>query len=84
MSRGPGKVQTAIKAALAKQPAKGFRVSELAAIAYPGVVIERSHEVAVRRALKSFNLYREMFGEHGRQAGPRLSVRLQKPARPGK
>jgi hypothetical protein len=52
MSRGVGIVQRRLIAAL-DEPRRRFTVEELAEIAFPGEVIERKHEVSVRRALKN-------------------------------
>jgi hypothetical protein len=51
MSRGLGKVQLSLIAALEAQPNRHFTVIELAQAAFPGVAIKRKHEVSVRRAL---------------------------------
>jgi hypothetical protein len=51
MSRGRGIVQRRIVAAFEDQPGKRFTVDELAALAYPGVAIERKHKEGVRHAL---------------------------------
>jgi hypothetical protein len=53
MSRGAGVVQRRLVEALRAEPTRRFTVKKLAEIAFPGVTIERSHEVSVRRALKS-------------------------------
>jgi hypothetical protein len=51
MSRGPGRIQTAVEAALLAEPRRMFTVEDLARCAYPGKVIEHKHLTAVRRAL---------------------------------
>jgi hypothetical protein len=53
MSRGPGVVQRRVIAALQSEPGRRFTVKKLAEIAFPGETIERTHEVSVRRALRS-------------------------------
>src|SRR5215212_5245157 len=51
MSRGPGRIQPAIAAAVTAQPHHAFPVEELIAVAFPGVDgIEKKHRVAVLRA----------------------------------
>jgi hypothetical protein len=52
MSRGLGTVQRSLIAAL-EERGRRFTVEELAKIAFPGELIERKHEVSVRRALKN-------------------------------
>ncbi len=52
MSRGPGHLATAIAGHLAAHPSREFTIGELAAIAYPGVPIEKKHRVAAARAVK--------------------------------
>lgn len=51
MSRGPGHVQRTIAAAFEASPSAHFTTRQLAAIAYPGVSVERRHLVAVTRAI---------------------------------
>ena len=51
MSRGPGRVQRAVRAALEAEPHRLFTVEELAGIAFPGERIEAKHRVSVLRAL---------------------------------
>lgn len=51
MSRGAGHVQRTIAAAFVANPAGNFTTRELAALAYPGVAIERRHTNAVIRAV---------------------------------
>jgi hypothetical protein len=46
-----GPVQTAIVDVIGEQPARRFTYAELAAVAYPGAAIKRSHLVAVGRAV---------------------------------
>jgi hypothetical protein len=53
VSKGPGRVQRQIAAAFEAEPSRRFTIEELASAVYPGEAIERSHKVAVRRALKS-------------------------------
>jgi hypothetical protein len=52
MSRGLGTVQRSLIATL-NESGRRFTIEELAEIAFPGEVIERKHEVSVRRALKN-------------------------------
>jgi hypothetical protein len=52
MSRGLGTVQRRLIAAL-DEPGRRYAVRELAELAFPGELIERKHEVSVRRALKN-------------------------------
>jgi len=47
-----GPVQTAIVDVIGEQPARRFTLAELAAVAYPGAAIKRSHLVAVSRAVR--------------------------------
>jgi hypothetical protein len=51
MSRGPGHVARAIAEHLAAHPSQEFTIGELAAIAYPGALIEKKHRVAAARAV---------------------------------
>ena len=66
MSRGPGVVQRRITAAFKAEPARHFTVEELAFIAYPGAMIERSQLEAVRRALRTVG---PKIGLHTSRAG---------------
>jgi Xaa-Pro aminopeptidase len=50
MSRGPGKIERAIRALFDAHPDEAFVTDELAEHCYPGVTIERKHRVAVLRA----------------------------------
>jgi hypothetical protein len=52
MSRGLGTVQRNLIAAL-NESGRRFTIEELAEIAFPGELIERKHEVSVRRALNN-------------------------------
>jgi hypothetical protein len=52
MGLGPGVVQRRLVAALQAEPKRRFTVDELAEIVFPGELIERKHEVSVRRVLK--------------------------------
>jgi hypothetical protein len=52
MSRGLGTVQRNLIAAL-NESGRRFTIEELAEIAFPGELIERKHEVSVRRAFKN-------------------------------
>jgi hypothetical protein len=51
MSRGPGHIARAIAEHLAAHPSGKFTIGALAAIAYPGVPIEKKHRVATARAV---------------------------------
>lgn len=53
MSRGPGRVQSAILFAFEAEPNRKFSVMDLAEIAFPYVPITSSHTGAISRALKS-------------------------------
>jgi hypothetical protein len=53
MSRGNGHVQSSIEAALAASPHATYTIRDLAQTAYPGVIIEKRHRVAVSRAVHS-------------------------------
>lgn len=53
MSRGFGVIQLRLVAAFQAEPGKPFAVRELASVVFPGMAIERKHEVSVRRALKN-------------------------------
>lgn len=54
MSRGPGKIERAVAAALEGNPSGTFTVEELGLLAYPGVnQIEKKHRVAVMRAVRN-------------------------------
>ena len=51
MSRGPGRIQTAIENAFRRNPSATYAVDELALIAYPALNrVEKKHRVAVIRA----------------------------------
>jgi hypothetical protein len=51
MSRGPGKIQRAIKAIIEAEPDRAFLLSELCERVYPGINrVEKKHRVAVARA----------------------------------
>jgi hypothetical protein len=53
MSRGAGNVQRSLIAAFEGELGRPFTVEELAEIAFLGEVIERTHMVSVRRALRN-------------------------------
>jgi hypothetical protein len=53
MSRGMGRTQRAILAALQAEPGRRFTVNELAAVAFPGIYIGPAQIESVRRALKT-------------------------------
>jgi len=51
MSKGPGRIERAIRVAFTENGSRSYSVMELAAIAYPGVNrIEKKHRVSVIRA----------------------------------
>ena len=50
MSRGPGQIERAIRALFDASPDLAFVTDELAEHCYPGIPIERKHQVAVLRA----------------------------------
>jgi hypothetical protein len=50
MSRGPGRVERAIRALFDAHPDEAFVTDELCEHCYPGVTIEKKHRVAVLRA----------------------------------
>jgi hypothetical protein len=52
MSKGPGKTMRVIAETTGAHPARRYTLAELAALAYPGAAIERSHLVAVSRAVR--------------------------------
>jgi hypothetical protein len=53
MSRGPGRIERAIKAAFEAEPTRVFTTEHLCARVYPGVAsIEKKHRVSLIRAAK--------------------------------
>ena len=53
MSRGPGRIERAIKAAFDAEPTRVFTTEHLCARVYPGVdAIEKKHRVSLIRAAK--------------------------------
>jgi hypothetical protein len=53
MSRGPGRIERAIRALFDANPDLAFVTDELAEHCYPGVPVERKHQVAVLRAAQA-------------------------------
>lgn len=54
MSKGPGRVERAITAALAAEPDGAFTIQDLGSRAYPGLNrMEKRHRVAIIRAMRS-------------------------------
>ena len=52
MSRGPGRIERALRALFDAHPDLAFVTDELCEHCYPGVVIEKKHQVAVLRCLE--------------------------------
>jgi hypothetical protein len=65
MSRGLGSVQRRLLAIIQAEPTRRFEVEELAALAFPGQALGRSHLASVRRALKGLELFRCRVGWPG-------------------
>jgi hypothetical protein len=52
VSKGPGRVETAIEKAFAEEPDNAFSVEDLCRWAYPGHIVEKKHRVSILRAIK--------------------------------
>src|SRR5579872_2150128 len=53
MSRGPGRIERAIRTLFDANPELAFVTEELCEHCYPGVAVEKRHQVAVLRAARS-------------------------------